>query len=358
MPMSSAEDRAVVRALVDGSEDDPLAPFALHPEKRYIFSADRTAVLAFAVRLGVAVASGDPVGSPESWPEVIGAFLALCRRHRWRPAVLGAGERARPLWTARGLRAVPIGRDVVVRPEDWRLDGRRFRNLRQAVQRTRNAGVTTQLLREDAVPAEVVAELRRLRAELHGTAERGFSMILGGWFDGDRPDALLALARDRGGRLVAAQRYLPAGPGGLSLDVPLRVRNAPNGVDERLVADTVAWAGARGRTQVSLAFAPFPELFAASGAGPARLAAAALRVLDPFIGLRSLYQYLRKFDAFAGQRFVLLRLRSLPRAALAFLLLEFGRRPAVPGPPRRARTPRPARAACAEPPAAGRGRRR
>jgi lysylphosphatidylglycerol synthetase-like protein (DUF2156 family) len=317
---------AEVRALVRES-DDPLAPFALRPEKRYVFSADRAAVVAFAVRLGVAAASGDPVGEPGSWPGAIEAFLALAGRHRWRPAVLAAGERARPLWAAHGLRAVPIGRDVVVRPEDWRLDGRRFRNLRQAVRRTHNAGVTTELVRESAAPPDVVATLDALRAEIHGDAERGFSMILGRWFDGTQPDALLALARDRDGRLVAAQRYLPAGHG-LSLDLPLRSRHAPNGVDERLVAETVAWAGAHGLAQVSLAFAPFPDLFAAPPASWAGVAARALRVLDPLIHLRGLYGYLRKFDSFAGQRFVLLRPRNLPRVAVALFLLEFaGARP-------------------------------
>src|SRR3954471_14668558 len=102
-----ARVRAEVRALVRDS-DDPLAPFALPPEKRYVFSADRAAVIAFAVRLNVAVASGDPLGEPGSWPGAIEAFLALAVRHRWRPAVLGAGERARPLWAAHGLLAVPI----------------------------------------------------------------------------------------------------------------------------------------------------------------------------------------------------------------------------------------------------------
>jgi lysylphosphatidylglycerol synthetase-like protein (DUF2156 family) len=95
-------------------------------------------------------------------------------------------------------------------------------------------------------------------------------------------------------------------------------------VDERLVGDTVTWAARQGLEQVSLAFAPFPELFAAPRTSPAGRAARALRVVDPFIHLRGLYQYLRKFDAFAGQRFVMLRLRNLPRVAVALFVLEFG----------------------------------
>src|SRR5690242_13592539 len=81
----------------------------------------------------------------------------------WWTAVLGAGEAAVPLWAALGLRAIPIGRDVVVHTRHWSLDGRKFRNLRQAVRRTHNAGVTTQLVREGDIPDDVVAELDELR---------------------------------------------------------------------------------------------------------------------------------------------------------------------------------------------------
>jgi lysylphosphatidylglycerol synthetase-like protein (DUF2156 family) len=222
-------DRVLVQALVEQSVDDPLAPFVLHSGKRYVFSADGGAVIGYTVRLRVAVASGDPVGRLESWAGAVEGFVTLAGRRNWRLAVLGAGERARPLWTAYGLRAVPFGRDVVVRTHDWRLDGRSFRNLRQAIRRTHNAGVTTQLLPEADVPVSVVEEVRALQRATHRNDQRGFSMILGRLFDGSQPDALIALARDRDGRLVAAQRYLPAGAHDLSLDLPVRARDAPNG---------------------------------------------------------------------------------------------------------------------------------
>ena len=320
MPCS---DRARVHALLEESGADPLAPFALHPKKSHAFSPDGKAAIGYAVRLGVAVAAGDPVGRPESWPGAVDAFAVLAREQGWRTAVLGAGEAALPLWTAQGLRAVPIGRDVVVHTREWSLTGRRFRNLRQAVRRTHNAGVTTELVRESDVPPDVVGEVQRLRRNSGRDGHRGFSMIHGRWFDGDHPGALLALARDRGGRLVAAQRYLPAGSLGLSLDVPLRAGDAPNGVDERLVADTVAWGRGHGVEHVSLAFAPFPDVYEAPRGSLAGLAALALHAFDPVIRLRRLHRYLRKFHAFDQRRFVLLRPRQVLRVAVVLVWLEF-----------------------------------
>ena len=62
------------------SEADPVAPFALRPEKQYVFSPDGAAAVGYRVRLRTAVASGDPLGAAESWPAAVAAFMALARR--------------------------------------------------------------------------------------------------------------------------------------------------------------------------------------------------------------------------------------------------------------------------------------
>jgi len=253
-------------------------------------------------------------------------FVALARRDGHRMAVLAAGERARPLWAAHGLSAVPIGRDVVLRPTEFTLVGRRFRNVRQAVQRTRNAGVTVMWWLESEVPEPVRAELRALLRAGGRDRDRGFSMILGRPFDGSQPRALVLVARDRRGRLVGAHRYLRAGQKDLSLDVPVRSAAAPNGVDERLIAEAVGWAAAHGVARVSLAFAPFPDLFAGTGGGArTALLRRVVHVLDPLISVERLYRYLRKFHAFDQERYVMLRWAQVVPVALALLTLEFSR---------------------------------
>ncbi|MBN9618530.1 MAG: DUF2156 domain-containing protein, partial [Actinobacteria bacterium] len=280
----------------------------------------------YRIRLRTAVAAGDPVGSPAGWADAVDEFVRVARSRRLRVAVLGCGERARPMWERHGLRHVAIGRDVVVRRSEFTVQGRRFRNLRLAVKRTHNAGVTVELHREGELRPEQVLELRGLMKRSQREDTRGFSMILGRLFDGREPDAVIAVARDRDGMLVGAHRYLWAGKQDLSLDLPMRAVGAPNGIDERMVAEIVAWAADRGVERVSLAFAPFPELFAnRSHLGlPARVGYAAVHLLDPLIKVERLYRYLRKFHAFDQQRYVMLRWRQLVPVALACLLLEFG----------------------------------
>jgi lysylphosphatidylglycerol synthetase-like protein (DUF2156 family) len=241
--------------------------------------------------------------------------------------VIAAGERSRPLWERRGLWAVPVGRDVVVRRGEFEPHGRQFRNLRQAVQRSYNSGVTVEFRQERDVPAHVVAEIRALMRVSGQKDDRGFSMTRGHLFDGGAPDAVVAIARDRKGRFAGAHRYLWSGPKDLSLDLPIRSHYATNGVDERLVAETVAWGADRGVERISLSFAPFPELFA-DRTQFGRAGTVLYRVthlLDPFIRVERLYKYLRKYHAFDQERYVLLRKRQVVVVAAVLLLLEFGR---------------------------------
>jgi lysylphosphatidylglycerol synthetase-like protein (DUF2156 family) len=154
-------------------------------------------------------------------------------------------------------------------------------------------------------------------------------MILGRLFDGSVPDSVIPIARDADGTVIGAQRYLWAGAHELSLDLPIRSRTGPNGVDERISAEVVKWGVDHGVERVSLAFAPFPELFDKRQAGTlgilGKLAYGAVHLIDPMIKVERLYRYLRKFHSFDQERYVMLRWRDTVFVAFAALLLEFGK---------------------------------
>ena len=302
---------ARVRHLVAVSDENPLAPFALRPEKSYVFSPDGAAAVGYRVRMHTAVAAGDPIGAVEAWPAAIDAFVRHARANKLRFAVLGCGEAAKKIWDAYRLGNVPIGRDVVLEQAKFTLEGRQFRNVRQAIKRSRNAGVTVTIHREGELTEDQVAELRALMHRSHRDDKRGFSMILGRMFDGTVPDAVIPIARDSSGAVIGAQRYLWAGQRELSLDLPIRSRTGPNGTDERLTSEVIAWGVEHGVERVSLAFAPFPELFTKRQARTlgvlGTIAFAGVHLIDPLIKVERLYRYLRKFHAFDQERYAMLR---------------------------------------------------
>ncbi len=319
-------------ALVNLTEGDPLAPFAMQDLKCYHFTADGTAAIAYRTRMGYAVVSGDPIGDETRFAELVADFAAMCHTRGWRLVVLGCSQRRLELWAdatvlGQTMRAVPIGRDVVIDVTTFDMVGRKYRNLRQAVQRTQNFGITTEVVSEQGLDGRALAELTEvlLASPSGARTERGFSMSLDGALEGRYPGVQLIIARDRLGRVQGFHRYATAGHGSeVSLDVPWRRRGAPNGIDERLSVDMIEWARDHGAERLSLAFAAFPEIFNDKNRGKvSSLIYTAIHLGDALIALESLYRYLRKFRALGDSRYVMATLTQILPLLVVLLSLEF-----------------------------------
>ena len=319
-------------ALVNATTGDPLAPFAMHAAKCYHFSADGTAAIAYRTRLGFAVVSGDPIGDDARFTALVADFAAMCHTRGWRMVVLGCSQRRVNLWSnaamlGQKLKAVPIGRDVVIDVATFDMVGRKYRNLRQAVQRTRNSGISTEVVDEQGLNDVLLTELTEvvLASPSGSRTERGFSMSLDGALEGRYPGVALIIARDSAGRVQGFHRYATAGGGReVTLDVPWRRRGAPNGIDERLSVDMIARAREQGAQRLSLAFAAFPEIFTDKHRNlPRSLVFMMVHLGDPLIALESLYRYLRKFHALGDQRYVMATLTQVVPLLVVLLSLEF-----------------------------------
>jgi lysylphosphatidylglycerol synthetase-like protein (DUF2156 family) len=326
------DDLPRVWRLINATSADPLAPFSMQTGKSYQFTPDGGAALAYRTRLGIAVVSGDPIGDEAQFPEVVDDFAATCHVHGWRIAVLGCSERRLGLWNdsavlGQSLRPIPIGRDVVIDVSGFDMVGRKFRNLRQAVKRTHNCGVTTEIVAEQELDEQQLTELTEvLRESSKGAhADRGFHMNLDGVLEGRFPGILLIVARDAAGKVQAFHRYATAGAGSdITLDVPWRRRGAPNGLDERLSVDMIMAGKDAGAQRISLSFAAFPEIFDDKNRGwTRRIFYRLTHVLDRLISLESLYRYVRKFHALDARRYVLISMTQIVPLLFVLLSLEF-----------------------------------
>jgi lysylphosphatidylglycerol synthetase-like protein (DUF2156 family) len=326
------EDLPRAWALINSTSEDPLAPFAMQTGKSYHFTAAGTAALAYRTRMGFAVVGGDPIGDEAQFPELVADFAAMCHTHGWRIVVVGCSERRLELWNdpavlGQSLRAVPIGRDVVVDVRSFDMAGHKFRNLRQAVKRTHNSGITTEIVEEQELDDQQLAELTDVvRASPSGAhTDRGFYMNLDGVLQGRYPGIELIIARDAAGQVQGFHRYATAGGGSdITLDVPWRRRGAPNGIDERLSVDMITAGRDAGAQRVSLSFAAFPEIFDDKNRGRTqRVFYRLIHFLDPLIALESLYLYVCKFHALDARRYALISMTQLVPLVFVLLTLEF-----------------------------------
>jgi lysyl-tRNA synthetase class 2 len=307
---------------------DSLAYFALRGDKTAIFSPSGKSAVVYRVVGGVTLAAGDPLGDPEAWPGAIHAWLGEADVYAWVPGVVGASEDGAIAYQRAGLDSLELGDEAVLHLDEFSLDGRSMRVVRQAVNRVKRAGYTLDVRRQRDLDPAGLEEARTVAEALRGEeAERGFSMALGRLGDPHDPDLVLARTRDAQGRLVAVLTFVPWGADGLSLDLMRRARESENGTVEFVVVGVAQRASELGVRRISLNFAVFRSVFergARVGAGPVlRLWHRLLLVASRWWQIESLYRANAKYQPEWVPRFVCFRRAAeLPRVGLAALEAE------------------------------------
>jgi lysyl-tRNA synthetase class 2 len=322
------EELHVRQLLAEYGEDDSLGYFSTRRDKSVVFAPSGRAAVTYRVLAGTSVASADPIGDPEAWPEAVQAWLAEAHIYGWTPGVLGASERGAKVYTDAGLKALEIGDEAVLDVRDFSLAGPERRSVRQAVKRIERAGYTTQIRRHGEIPAEEMAELLSRAQHWRGDeTERGFSMALGRLGDPSDARSVMVEAYDADGELRGLLSFVPWGRRGLSLDLMRRDRVAENGLNEYMIAEVVSASAHLGAQRISLNFAMFRAVFAEGeriGAGPVlRAWRAVLSVASRFFQLESLYRSNAKYGPDWQPRFFCYSsARRLPRVGIVAGALE------------------------------------
>jgi len=325
--LQQERERTIARALVHTWGADTLAPFVLRADKAYFFSEDEAAFLAYRVIGGVAIVSGDPIGPPDHADALVGRFVAHARRRDWRIAILGASEQWLPLYARHGLHALYHGDEAIVDTAEFSLEGRAIRKVRQSVHRLETAGFTASVRRPSELTDDLRSELEALTGAWRGDQpERGFVMALDALFSLGDEDAVFVVGHGPDGGAAGFLHFAVARAGNaLSLSSMPRLRNAPNGFNEWLICEAIAWARRNGYERVSLNFAPFAALLApdADLTTVQEVQRKALLRLKGHFQLDNLLMFNRKFFPRWERRFVVYeRRRDLPRVGIAALAAE------------------------------------
>ncbi len=298
---ATIDEERRVRELLVANPTDSLGYFATRRDKS-VFLTERGAVV-YRVGMGVALASGDPLGNPAEWPATVAAFKRHAESFGWLPAVIGASEAGARAYMGAGLRALAIGDEAVLTADKFALN--ELPEVRRAVVKLADLGYSTRIRRHRSIPGSELAEVEALAEEwLSGEPERGFSMALGRLGDPSDGDCVLVEALfpagDERGHIAGLLSFAPWGADGASLDVMRRHPRADNGVTELMITALMTDGRDLGIRQASLNFAVFRAAFAEGariGAGPVqRLWRRFLLVASHWWQLESLYRSNAKYE--------------------------------------------------------------
>jgi lysylphosphatidylglycerol synthetase-like protein (DUF2156 family)/UDP-2,3-diacylglucosamine pyrophosphatase LpxH len=326
----TAREEAFVRArsIIEEHGGDTLDYFALRDDKSWFFSGE--SLVAYSVINGVMLVSPDPIGPPQDRSEVWSDVMELAQANNWQPSVLAASQSWLGIYRAAGLVDHYIGDEAIVDATRFSLKGKSMKSLRGAYNRMKKAGCRVECYQSmDAVGPELRAQLLELMTETRqGEAERGYSMTLSRIFDPRDEGLLLAVCFDADGRPLAFNQYVPASEvEGYSLDLMRRTNDpdAPNGLTDFVIIETLQWMAERGLRGLGLNFATMRAVVAGeSGDGPwTSLERSVLHHFSETLQIESLWHFNQKYDPLWNPRYVVTGpFLPLARSSLAIARAE------------------------------------
>jgi lysyl-tRNA synthetase class 2 len=255
--------------------------------------------------------------------------MDLADSNGWYICVLGASAPWLPIYRAAGLTGVYMGDEAIVDCQTFSLAGKAMKSLRGAYNRVSKSGYRVVVMDALQAGAELRTQLEDLATETRqGEVERGFSMTLSRMFDERDSGLLLAVCLDPEGRPVAFNQYIPASHvNGYSLDLMRRTSNpdAPNGLTDFVIIETINWMAERGLNGLGLNFATMRAVVAGE-TGPGLVQSAERALFHRFsdsMQIESLWNFNKKYDPEWRPRYSAADDRAhMPRAGLAIARAE------------------------------------
>jgi phosphatidylglycerol lysyltransferase len=308
------DDRLHARAILERGGGHTLSFMSTWPGNSFWFDPDADAVVAYRIQGFVAVAVGGPFGPAFSDPGVVERFVRFCGDHGWTVAFYGVDDAALDTFSELRWQRLKVAEEAVLRPRDWNPTGKKWQDIRTAVNKATRAGVEARwtswrelsLLQRSQIQA--ISEAWVAEKNL---PEMGFT--LGGLDELADASVRLMLAVDSEGTIVAVTSWLPLyGPrdggqvprvSGYTLDFMRRRPDAANGTMEFVIAAAVEQAKSDGLELLSLSGAPLANAVPGSSSlddGRTSIVAQLLehvgRSLEPAYGFRSLLNFKKKFQ--------------------------------------------------------------
>lgn len=293
-------DRAAAAEILRGSGgQSSLAYMTLWHGNHYYFSPDGSTYVGYRVIAAVAITTGDPIGPrPE---QAMDAFLAHCAAAGWTPCFFSVTQATADLLGRRGFRSLQVASDTVIDPQTLAFTGKRWQDVRSALNRATRDGVRAEWSAYADLPRALADQVVHIDQQwLAGKQLPEMGFTLGGLAELDDPEVRCLLAVDAADHVLAVTSWLPGYRDdrvvGWTLDFMRRGPDAFPGAMEFLIATALTTFRDEGADWISLSGVPlaWPE-----GAGPdgtlGRAMDAMSGILEPIYGFRSLLAFKAKF---------------------------------------------------------------
>ncbi len=207
----------------------------------YWISPTGRSAIAYRVLHSIALTVTGPIGDLSERRECIRGFMGFCAERSWVPAFYAVHDDERTIMEEEGCTSIHIGTEMVVRPSEWQTRGKKWQDIRTAINKAAKLGIADVLTTFPEASEDVrrqIVEISEQWAETKSLPEMRFT--LGGVDELEDPRVALLLAIDSSGIVQGVTSWLPTYRDGVvvgwTLDFMRHRPDSPNGIMEFLIA--------------------------------------------------------------------------------------------------------------------------
>lgn len=304
---SDDEDRA--RSILKSCESSSLSWMTTWPGNTYWFSTTGQSFIAYRVIGGIALALGPPAGPRSAQQSSFDEFARYCAANGWTPCFYSVPRDLSDYADSTGWGTVQVAQETVLDLEALAFKGKKFQDIRTAMNNTVKAGVHAEWIRYPSAPLSIQAQIQVISEEWVADKkipEMGFT--LGGIDELNDPEVRCLLAIDGERTVHAVASWLPVYRDGhvvgWTLDFIRRRSTAIRSSVEFLIASAALALKDEGCEFISLSGAPLARLPHQTTTTDPPLAAGVIdrlldrlgALLEPVYGFRSLLNFKAKFQ--------------------------------------------------------------
>ena len=311
--------RARVEALVERGGES-MSFMTTWEGNHYWFSDSGRSAVAYRVINGTALTCTGPFGDPSEWEDDLHAFAAFCEARSWTPAFYAVHRAQRDALVAGGWYSLEVGGEMVVDPRMWKTTGKKWQDIRTAINKAKKTGITDTLTTFEQAGPDVREQIEEISEQWAGEkALPEMKFTLGGVEELRDPRVRVLYAATEDGTVLGVTSWLPTWRDGRivgwTLDFMRHRTDSPNGIMEFLIARMAERLRDEGQADpehavefMSLSAAPLagmnPDRDNVDANGREDTGTAMLQhamqvvadLMEPAYGFHSLFNFKRKFQ--------------------------------------------------------------
>jgi len=237
-PSGSARERAKI--LLNEFGNSAIDFFKVSKDKLLFFSDLCNGFLSYRIANGFAIVLGEPVSAEEDKPEIIAEFYDQCHKMGLKVAFYRVDENSVIWFNELRKKKILIGQEAILDAENFTMEGRNKKSLRNALNSLKKKGIETKIYRHPHSP-ELILKLKKISDEwlaYYGKEEQIFSQ---GMFNEEEiVNQDVITAEDNDGKIVAFLNIIPDyAPEESTYDLIRKTGDAPGGCMDALIIKMV-----------------------------------------------------------------------------------------------------------------------